>query len=220
MRTSNRQYNHGAGRPSRSPGKRRNGCSPLTVIAVIISVVLVFLLIRGCFKMVGDYLGSVSDSIAKQQYPIKYKEYVEKYSRKYDLDKYLVYAVIRTESKFDQYAVSSAGAYGLMQLQEETASDCARKLKMKVALPDDLYDPDINIHLGTYYLSWLLKRYDGNIDLAIAAYNGGIGNVDSWLNDNRYSDGSGGLKNIPFGETENYVTGVSASYAKYKEIYD
>ena len=143
-----------------------------------------------------------------------------KYARKYDLDKYLVFAVIKTESKFDQYAVSKAGAYGLMQLQAETAGDCARKLKMEVNLPDDLYIPDINIHLGTYYLSWLLDKYDGNIQLAIAAYNGGIGNVDNWLEDGRYSDGDGGLKNIPFGETANYVTGVTVSYEKYKEIYE
>ncbi len=212
MRTSNRT------RP-RGRKRRRSGCSPLKALAVIILAVLIVLLIRGSYKIVTDSLGNMSESIVKQQYPIKYKEYVEKYSRKYDLDKYLVYSVIRTESKFDQYAVSNAGAYGLMQLQTETAGDCAAKLKMKVSLPDDLYDPDINIHLGTYYLSWLLKRYDGNIDLAIAAYNGGIGNVDSWLDDNRYSDGSGGLKNIPFGETAKYVTGVSDSYEKYKDIY-
>lgn len=211
MRTSNRKR--------RVNRKRRSGCSPLTIFAVVISAVLIALLIRGCYKIVKVSFGSVSDSIMKQQYPIKYKDVVEKYSRKHDLDKYLVYAVIRTESKFDQYAVSNAGAYGLMQLQAETASDCARALKLKVKLPDDLYDPDINIHLGTYYLSWLLERYDGDIDLAIAAYNGGIGNVDSWIDDKRYSDGSGGLKDIPFGETAKYVTGVSDSYKKYKDIY-
>lgn len=213
MRTSERRR-----RTNRSRRKNK-GCGVFTFFAVVIFIILIILLFRSCAIRLSNSLNGINDNLLKQQYPIKYENLVEKYAKKYDLDKYLVYAVIKTESKFDQYAVSHAGAYGLMQLQTETASDCARKLDMDIDLPDDLYVPDINIHLGTYYLSWLLDKYDGDIELAIAAYNGGIGNVDSWLNDDRYSDGNGGLKDIPFGETENYVTGVTASYEKYKEIY-
>lgn len=199
--------------------RKNKGCGVFTFFTVVILIILIILLFRSCAIRLSNSLNGINDNLLKQQYPIKYENLVEKYAKKYDLDKYLVYAVIKTESKFDQYAVSNAGAYGLMQLQTETASDCARKLDMDIDLPDDLYVPDINIHLGTYYLSWLLDKYDDDIELAIAAYNGGIGNVDSWLNDDRYSDGNGGLKDIPFGETENYVTGVTASYEKYKEIY-
>lgn len=215
MRTSNRGRRNIRRRSGRQ--KQRAGCGCVfSLFSIAILVVLIVLLLKNG----GFSLSSLNKNIAKQQYPTKYENLVAKYSRKYDLDKYLVFAVIKTESKFDQYAVSKAGAYGLMQLQAETAGDCARKLKMEVNLPDDLYIPDINIHLGTYYLSWLLDKYDGNIQLAIAAYNGGIGNVDNWLEDGRYSDGDGGLKNIPFGETANYVTGVTVSYEKYKEIYE
>ncbi len=215
MRTSNRM------RRNSRKANRRNcaGCSVFTLISIALLAVLVVLLLRGCTNSFSRSWHGFNESITKQQYPIKYQHIVEKYSKKYDLDKYLVYAVIKSESKFDQYAVSHANAYGLMQLQSDTAADCARKLKMDVELPDDLYEPDINIHLGTYYLSWLLEKYDDDIVLAIAAYNGGIGNVDNWLSDSRYSDGRGGLKNIPFAETANYVTGVTASYEKYKEIY-
>lgn len=225
MRTSNRGRVNSrtgpAGRSNRTnrKNKKNNGCNVFAFFAIIILAILIILLFRSCGASFNKSLRGLNENLTKQQYPIKYQNLVEKYSKKYDLDKYLVYAVIKTESKFDQYAVSQAGAYGLMQLQSETASDCARKLKIDVDLPDDLYEPDINIHLGTYYLSWLLDKYDDDIVLAVAAYNGGIGNVDSWLNDSRYSDGSGGLKNIPFGETANYVTGVTASYEKYKEIY-
>lgn len=217
MRTSSRSQVTHRRRANSGRRRRKTGCGCLFYLfSLIILVLLVLLLIKGG----GMTFRKINKNIAYQQYPIKYENLVNKYSKKYDVDKYLVYAVIRTESKFDQYAVSSADAYGLMQLQTETASDCAKKLKINVSLPDDLYVPDINIHLGTYYLSWLLDRYDGNVSLAIAAYNGGIGNVDKWLDDHRYADGDGGLKDIPFGETSKYVTSVTTSYQKYKEIYE
>lgn len=204
-------------RRKNGPRKRR-GCfrAVLTIVIIIAAVYAAYRL----YGMVDDRIASLGNEIMQRQYPVKYESVVEKYAAKYDLDKYLVYAVIRTESKFDQYAVSGSGAYGLMQLQTETASDCAEKLNMDPDLPDDLYDPDINIHIGTYYLSWLLERYDGNISVAVAAYNGGIGNVDEWLENNSYSDGSGGLDNIPFPETAGYVKGVNESYEKYCELYE
>lgn len=205
----------------RTSGRRRKknrGC----VTAVFI-IALIALIIYGGFRLYGmidDRLAAWGNELMQRQYPVKYESVVEKYADKYDMDKYLIYAVIRTESKFDQYAVSDAGAYGLMQIQEETAADCAKKLDMRLDLPDDLYQPDINIHIGTYYLSWLLERYDGSISVAVAAYNGGIGNVDEWLKSEEYSDGSGGLDNIPFSQTAGYVEGVNSSYEKYKELYN
>lgn len=208
---------------NRTRGRRKKkmngGCAVLMLILIIAMLFLVSILLRGCSKYISNSIDGIGSNITKQQHPIKHQNLVEEYAKAYKIDKYLVYAVIKTESKFDQYAVSSAGAYGLMQLQVGTASDCAKKLKMDVALPDDLYKPEINIKLGTYYLSWLMQKYDDDISLAVAAYNGGIGNVDGWLEDERYSDGKGGLKDIPFTETKNYVVGVAASYEKYKELY-
>lgn len=219
MRTPNRTRQ--ASRRNNNRGCVNNkGCAVVVVIGVILMILVVSLLFRGCTSRVSNMLKGAEDTIATQQYPIKYQSLVERYSKKFDLDKYLVYAVIRTESRFDQYAVSGAGAYGLMQLQEETANDCAKKLDLDITLPDDLHVPDTNIHIGTYYLSWLLEKYDGNIDLAIAAYNGGIGNVDKWLKDDRYRDGQGGLADIPFPETKGYVQGVNHSYKKYVELYE
>ena len=190
----------------RSPKKKGNkGCAVAAVFGVIVIILLSAFLFRSCVSGINNALSGIGSNITAQTYPIKYQNLVEKYSKKYDVDKYLVYAVIKAESKFDQYAVSQAGAYGLMQLQTETASDCAKKLDLKVNLPDDLYVPD---------------KYEGDISLAIAAYNGGIGNVDSWLKDERYKDGKGGLSDIPFAETKNYVTGVNSAYQKYKELYE
>lgn len=213
MRPTNRTRNR------RRQKKRGSGCSVMLLILVIGILFLVSFLFKGCSQYISNSIDGIGSNITKQQHPIKYKEIVEKNAKTYKIDKYLVYAVIKAESRFDQYAVSSADAYGLMQLQKNTASDCASKLKMDLVLPDDLYEPEVNIKLGTYYLSWLMDKYDDDVSLAVAAYNGGIGNVDNWLKDDRYADGNGGLKDIPFSETKNYVVGVAASYEKYKELY-
>ena len=152
-------------------------------------------------------------------YPIEYDEYVEKYSKEYELDKFFVYAVIHTESRFDETAVSDAGAVGLMQIMEETAIECNEKAKFGYTIPDDLVKPEANIRIGCYYLNKLVKTFDGNEEMALIAYNGGIGNAYKWLDDKEYADGEGGLKKIPIAETKEYVDKVMQSYERYREIY-
>lgn len=215
MRESTRTKSSGRKKTGRR--KKHRILKGLLLIVIILGVVYGGYRLYG---MVDDHIYALRSEIMRRQYPVKYEAIVEKYSDNYDLDKYLVYAVIRTESKFDRTALSGSGAYGLMQIREDTAGDCAKKIDMDVNLPEDLYDPDTNIHLGTYYLSWLLKRYDGDIPVAVAAYNGGIGNVDEWLANSDYSDGNGGLGEIPFPETADYVKGVNQSYEKYRELYE
>lgn len=152
-------------------------------------------------------------------YPIRYEEYVEKYSNEYELDKYLVYAVIQTESKFDPNAKSDVGAVGLMQLMEETAKECNEKAEFGYNIPDELENPEVNIRIGCYYLNRLLKIFDDNKELALIAYNGGLGNVEKWLDNEEYSDGQGGLNITPYQETNDYVDKVLRSYKRYREIY-
>ena len=81
-----------------------------------------------------------------------------------------------------------------------------------------LYDPETNIRYGTYYLSFLYDRY-GSWDLVLAAYNGGPGNVDKWLENSDYADGEGGLKKIPFKETRQFVRRVNQAWKKYDTLY-
>lgn len=168
-------------------------------------------------------LGFLTDFIItcfeKNFYPQHYAEYVETYTEAYGVPESLVYAVIRTESGFDSGVVSSAGAVGLMQLMPETFTWLTNEILFDHLESGMLYDPETNIKYGTYYLSRLYDRY-GDWELALAAYNGGPGNVDEWLADPAYSDGEGGLSKIPFRETRRYVKKVTDAREVYERLYE
>ena len=167
-------------------------------------------------------LGFFADFIVtcceKSAYPRGYSEYVTIYAEKYGVPETLVYAVIRTESDFESGAVSGAGAVGLMQLMPSTFKWLTDDMLFEHLESGMLYDPETNIRYGTYCLSYLYDRY-GRWDLAIAAYNGGLGNVDEWLEDDRYADGEGGLKRIPFKETRQFVSRVTEAWEMYERLY-
>ncbi len=198
-------------------GRSKNGC----VSAFIKFLLFLLFIILVALYIINQYNGSdLSMKIRKNQYPIKYEHFVDKYSESYNLDKYLVLSVIRTESRFDVYAVSSVGAKGLMQITDETGRDCAKKIGIDEYRDDLLFDPETNIRIGCYYLSRLIKKYENNVDTALAAYNGGPGNVDKWL-ENQGGTGDGeDLADIPFPETRNYVKRVNEAYRMYKSIYE
>ena len=158
------------------------------------------------------------NTIMKSFYIIKYSEYVEKYSKEYDVDKYLIYATIKAESNFNEKAESKKGAKGLMQLMDSTGKEIAQGLDMTID-NDDLFEPEININLGTKYISKMLKKYN-NIELALAAYNAGSGNVDSWINSKKIQADGSDVENIPFKETNNYVRKILKDYKIYKELYE
>jgi len=179
---------------------------------LLLSAITVFLLLY--------VVGTGREVVLKFIYPVKFSNQVEKYASANNLDKYLVYAVIRTESKFNETAISDVGAKGLMQLMESTANECNSKGGFGYDIPEDIYVPEVNISLGCYYLKQLIDSYDGDITLAVTAYNGGAGNVGKWLNDDNLSDGDGGLLDIPFKETKGYVDKVLDAYKKYTEIYN
>lgn len=182
-------------------------------------IIFLALLIIAANFVVRTYFGTdIPTKIKRIQYPIKYEFFVEKYAEEYDLDKNLVYAVIRTESRFDILAVSSAGAKGLMQLTDDTGRDCASKVGIDKYTESALFDPEINIRLGCYYLSHLINVYD-DLTTALAAYNGGPGNVDKWLTDSTNTNSEGELVNIPFKETKNYVNRVLEAEEMYLSIY-
>ncbi len=162
---------------------------------------------------------NVGDIILKKIYPLKYTEYVEEYAKQNEIDKMLVYAIIKAESNFEPNITSSSGAMGLMQLMESTAKETANKCNIEFTTKEILYKPKTNIMLGIQYFADLLKQYDNNINLALAAYNAGIGNVAKWIKEGIIKEDGSNIENIPFKETNNYVRKILRDYKIYQELY-
>lgn len=158
--------------------------------------------------------------VATKFYPIHYKENIVKYSTVYDVDPLLIAAIIRAESKYYKDAESHKGARGLMQITPSTGEWAAQQIGIKDYHSDMLYKPEINIMMGCWYVSNLKKQFDNNINLVLAAYNGGSGNVSKWLQKVEYSVDGVNLHDIPFKETKNYVERVQNNYRIYNKLYD
>ncbi len=150
-------------------------------------------------------------------YPHAYWETVSAQAQVKRLDPYLVLALIRQESAFDPEAVSSAQAYGLMQLLPETA---ARLTHASFVSPASLVDPDFNVQAGTAYLRQLLDLYNDNLFMAVAAYNAGENAVDKWRARYANLEADEFVESISFRETRNYVKLVLRNYRTYRRLYE
>ena len=173
-------------------------------IIILIIIIAIFVLLRV--------------QVLKIIYPQKYSEHVEKYAMEYELDPLLVYSIIKAESNFKSTAKSNSGAIGLMQVMLLTAQEIAYKLDIGDITEEKLYNPEINIRIGTTYFKSLLEKYN-NYNLALIAYNAGMGNLDNWLEQGIIDDQGENIDNIPFSETKNYVKKILQNYQVYKEIY-
>lgn len=189
--------------------KKKNSCCLNTLI------ILVLFMVGGYF-----FAGRVIEYSDKILYPVKYSETVEYYAQKNGLEPELVFAVIREESRFNPDAVSSAGAAGLMQLQETTAKWAIQRMHDSNLEDGDFKNPETNIAIGCWYLRHLLDRFDGNTVKALAAYNSGPSNVDKWSQQSIWDGTLEDADNIPFWETRGFVRKVMVSYNKYREYYE
>lgn len=179
------------------------------VISVILIIIFLILLVCG-------FIG-----IKTYVYPLEYKDEVLEYSKKYNLDPYLVFAVINAESGFDKHATSSKDARGLMQITQSTAKEVNEITNSVDSLNEEnIYNEDINIELGCQYLASLISRYNGNYYLAICSYNAGIGNVDKWISQGQITENLNTTDvELPFKETTKYLKKVIHNYKMYKIIY-
>ncbi|MCH5300853.1 MAG: lytic transglycosylase domain-containing protein [Ruminococcus sp.] len=186
----------------------------LRFIYFILAMTVSALLIWGAIQLLSDTKEKTLNSL----YPVKYEEYVNKAARDYNMDKALIYGVIRTESGFNPEAESSAGARGLMQIMPESFQwlQTIRGVEGEYT-DDDLYDPEINIDYGVYLLKYFYDRY-GTEQTAVAAYNAGFV-VGDWLSNPDYSTDGVVLDYIPYPETSAYVDKVLSAKDKYKELY-
>ncbi len=178
----------------------------LIALLLILSVVLIIIIVNAV------KLG------VQTVYPRQYVEIVEENAEHFDIDKALLYAIIKTESGFDKNAVSSVGAKGLTQITPDTFKWLQTKTGDNYE-EDALFEPEISIYYGAYFLDMLLDEF-GNTETAIAAYHAGRGKVNEWLADPRISPDGETLENIPYKDTAGYVKKVMKNTEKYKNIYD
>jgi soluble lytic murein transglycosylase len=150
--------------------------------------------------------------------PLAYSNVIRQQAAEKHLDPALIAAVIYAETKFDPRP-SAAGAEGLMQILPGTAEYLARRSDATTFTPSDLATPAVNIAYGSYYLRYLLEHYNGNVTLALAAYNGGMTNVDHWVVDARSQGNQLTVDQIPFPETRAYVERVLQAQRDYRHTY-
>lgn len=185
----------------------------LFLIAVLILLALIILI-----------FGNTIYKIAREKYllmnyPIKYEELVEKYAEENAVDKFLIYAIIKTESDFKPDAESNLGARGLMQIMEPTFEWIRYRFGDSDDLAYDLmYEPEQNIRYGSYLIAYLINYFD-SVELAICAYHAGIGNVDSWLQNPDYSKDGEKLDVVPISDTEYYLEKVTNALNIYHNLY-
>lgn len=159
--------------------------------------------------------------ILKIMYPRTYEEAVLVFSEEYNVDKNLILALIKAESNFDEDAISNRNAIGLMQLMEETAIDVANKNGIDLDdenIQEELCDVYKNIEIGTAYIASLLGKYE-NEEVALAAYNAGIGTVDNWIEKGIINKDGTDIENVPYKETNYYVRKILRDYEIYQELY-
>ena len=170
---------------------------------------MVALLASGALLL--PFLLKAPETLQRLTHPLEYESTIRKVSEQNDLEPALVAAVVYTESRFNPEAESHREAYGLMQLLPQTAGF----VSSRSGIEGDYRDPQVNLQLGAWYLSYLDGRYDGHERLMLAAYNSGEGQVDSWVSE----DGFDIERDIPFEETRNYVENVLEARDVYTELY-
>jgi soluble lytic murein transglycosylase len=172
----------------------------LVLLVVLVAVV------AGAFAYVDETSPPWYERI---RYPLRYSEYIRVHAREHGLSPALMAAVIYQESKFRTDAKSSSGAIGLMQLTPETAHGIAIRTGGNAFRTADLYDAEINIRYGAWYLHNLFAKYHSEL-LVLAAYNAGQGNVDRWRANGQP---------IQFSETRAYVKRVEHLKSVYREAW-
>lgn len=180
----------------------------------------ILILIALIIAVVGSTLYSIiRERFLYFNYPVKYEEYIEKYAAENSVDKFLIYAIIKTESNFDPNAVSNVGARGLMQIMSDTFEWIRYRLGDNEDMTFDImFDPEQNIRYGCCLVGYLIRHFELN-DTAICAYHAGIGKVDSWLQNSEYSDDGKKLNIIPISDTEYYLKKIKNALNIYNKLY-
>lgn len=160
-----------------------------------------------------------SASLGRLLYPIHFENEIRSSAKKYELDPLLIAAIIRVESNFRVDIESHKGAYGLMQLMPNTSDWIIETGKFAPGYRELLHDPSVSIELGSWYIQWLNKQFNGNTAAVIAGYNAGQGKVQQWLASGAWDGTLERADQVPYGETRHYIQRVMYYYDKYDKLY-
>jgi soluble lytic murein transglycosylase len=189
-------------------------------VIVVALVVAALAAVIGAARWAAPLLGASGPSwVTQSAYPLEHADAIRDGARRYHLDPALVAGVVYAESKFDEHAVSSQGAVGLMQILPETAAQIADESGGVTFTARDLEDPRVNVRYGCYYLRHALDAYDGDVRAAVASYNAGMGAVAGWRTAAAAEGHALRLRDIPFPETRAYVKKVLEARRVYRETY-
>ncbi len=166
-----------------------------------------------------DENGAIPLALFQLLYPIHYRDTIDKYAGKYEMDPLFVAAMIREESRFGADLVSWAGAIGLMQIMPSTGRELARQLKIPRFEKGMLYKPSVNIELGTKYMKYLMGLYQGSHELVTGAYNGGPGRMSRWVKERGLADLDEFIEDVAIDETRRHIKKVIDSYYVYRKLY-
>lgn len=153
-------------------------------------------------------------------FPKAYWTDLKRFSLANGLDPFLVASLIRQESEFNAGAISRANAVGLMQLLPATGKTVAKQIKLKGFNAPQLYNPSVNLELGTRYFKDMVERYNGQFEYALAAYNAGTDRVSDWLGQGHFRDPQEFVESIPFTETREYVQAILRNASVYRQLYE
>ena len=179
-------------------------------------------------KSVKDANNAAPRELYTMLYPFYHQDIITQYSREYNLDPFFVASMIREESSYDKNIISHAGAYGLMQIMPYTGRDIAKQLKIRQFNANMLFQPEVNIRMGIWYIQNLMKTFNNNYALVAGAYNAGPGKMKQWLQQRDKSNTEKQdflvnldefIEDIPIDETRRHIKRVMDSYYIYKELY-
>ncbi|MED4599170.1 lytic transglycosylase domain-containing protein [Paenibacillus validus] len=176
------------------------------VFAILLLTFLIFLFLSSSF-------------IGRLLYPIHYEDDIRRNAFQYELDPFLIAAIIRVESNYKPDTESNKGAYGLMQLMPDTSNWIIEKAPFDTEYKKKLGTPAVSIELGSWYLHWMDKQFGGNMHAMIAGYNAGHGKVSRWLQEKAWDGTLQNANQIPYGETRHYIQRVMYYYNKYHKLY-
>lgn len=180
-------------------------------------------MIRTMKELAPDYLAVRQEGAPKQfwlfLFPLPHRRLIEAEARRNRLDPFLIAGLVRQESEFNPGAVSPARAYGLAQILPSQGRILARQVGLKGYRTGMLFQPAVSLRLGTFFLRSLLDRFDGRLEVALAAYNAGPNRAERWLGWGRFEEPAEFIETIPLTETRNYVTAVLRNAEIYRWLY-